>query len=140
MFQMTVGKTREINISGLEEVLKSNIFEGWRKEHKDEYLKLIFIVHKSTYQEFGKQSYKYTNVDSEGNSKAAKDQRKRNTAKIKASRKLTVESAIRQYILEVDIEELLKNYRMEVRGKGKRKVEVDDSYIYAKKRAIDGLG
>jgi hypothetical protein len=58
MFQMTVGKSHEINISGLEEILKSNIFEAWRKERQDEYLKLMFIVHKSTYKEFGKQNYK----------------------------------------------------------------------------------
>ena len=137
MFQMTVGKTHDINISGLEEILRSNIFEAWRKKHTNEYLKLIFVVHKSTYQEFGKQNYKYTKVDIEGNSKAAQQKRKRNTATAKESRRRAVEAKIRQYVLEVDLEKLLKKYRMGAKAKGKRKVEVDDDdQIWLPSRAV----
>ena len=51
------------------------------------------------------------NVDIGGNSKAAQEQRTRNTAKVK-------EAKIRQYVLEVDVEELLTNCRMGVKAKG----------------------
>src|SRR5204863_3039580 len=101
MFQMTVGKLHDVNISGLEEILQSNIFQAWQKEHPNDYLKFIFIVHKSTFKEFGKQTYKYTN-DIGGNSKAAQEQRTRNTAKVNERRKTAVEAKIRQYVLEVD--------------------------------------
>jgi hypothetical protein len=120
MLQMTTGETHDINVSGLEEILQSNIFQAWQKEHPNDDLKFIFIVHKSTFKEFGKQTYEYGKVDIGGNSKATQEQRKRNTAKVKEGRKMAVEAKIRQYILEVDVEELLKNCRMGVKRKGKR--------------------
>jgi len=66
---MTVGKSHDINISGLEDILKSEVFEDWRQQHPDEKLKMIFIVHPSVYEKFTKQSYLYNYVAAEGNSK-----------------------------------------------------------------------
>ena len=144
MFQMTVGKSHEINISGLEEILRSKVFDSWRKEHRNECLKLIFIVHKSVYQEFGKQHYRFTSPDAEENCKAAQAKKPRNTIKLKESRKRSIESKIRQYVLEIDVEELLKNYRIGTKARGKRMVEDggddgDDEEVdifYTKKRKV----
>lgn len=32
---MTVGTSHEINISGLEDILKSKVFEEWQQQHPD---------------------------------------------------------------------------------------------------------
>ena len=57
ILQLTVGKTHEIDISGLEEAIKSDIFKTWKAEHPNLKLRLIFVVHPSVFMEFDKQTY-----------------------------------------------------------------------------------
>jgi hypothetical protein len=57
--------------------------------------------------------------DTKRNSTAAQKQTKRNTLQFKEARRSAVESQFRQYVLEVDIDKLLRNYRMGLKGKVK---------------------
>jgi hypothetical protein len=83
MLQITVGASHDINISGLEDILKSKVFEDWQQQHLNEKLKMIFIVHPSVYKEFTKQLYLYNYVAAEGSSKNDSKTRLRNTEKRK---------------------------------------------------------
>jgi hypothetical protein len=95
MFQMTVGETHPINMSGLEELLQSNIFADWEKEHPDEKLKMIFVVHPSVYKSFKKQTYLYS-----------RDEKSKNERKQEV--KQEVESKVTQYVMMVDLEQTLR--------------------------------
>lgn len=126
MVQMTVGKQHPINISGLEEILKSNIFQSWQENNPDEKLRLIFIVHKSVFNNFGKQSYKYNDGDANGNSITAAKNRLRNNLNIKEERKRHVEAKVTQYVLGVDLEQTLKRLRHSVKRERADDSEVKD--------------
>lgn len=95
MLQMTIGVSHQINICGLEDILKSGIFDEWIKQHPNEKLRMIFIVHPSVYKEFTKQTYTYNHVAEEGNSKDNSEKRQRNTEK----RKAAAESKVTQYVI-----------------------------------------
>ena len=108
MLQMTIGVSHQINICGLEDILKSGIFDDWTKQHPNEKLRMIFIVHPSVYKEFTKQTYTYNYVAEEGNSKDDSEKGLRNTEKRKEERKAAIESKVTQYVMAVDLEKRLK--------------------------------
>jgi hypothetical protein len=116
MFQMTVGKTHPINISGLENVVQSQVFRSFQKEHPETPLRMIFIVHPSVFKNFKKQSYTYKSKEKEqeGNSKTTSKNRKRNTTKRKAEQKIAIETQVCQYVMEVDLEERLRSLRQKM--------------------------
>lgn len=127
MFQMTIGKEHPINISGLEGVLQSNIFQPWQKLNPDQKLKMIFVVHNSVFKEFSKQSYKYNDVDPNGNSKNAANTKSKNTPAVKEQRKNFVENKVTQYVLEVDLGPKLRSLRQSVKKRGRDDYESDES-------------
>ena len=115
MFQMTVGKTHSINISCLENIVQSQIFRSFQKEHPDTPLRMAFIVHPAVFKEFKKQSYTYkSEEEEEGNSKAASKSRQRNTTKRKEERKIAIETQVCQYVMEVDRGERLGSFRQKI--------------------------
>jgi hypothetical protein len=69
MFQITIAKEHPIDISSLEGVLQSNIFRPWQNLNPNQKWKMIFVLHSFVFKEFSKQSYKYNDVDPNGNTK-----------------------------------------------------------------------
>ena len=95
ILHMTVGKPHEIDISGLEEAIKSDIFETWKAEHPNQKLQLIFVVHSSVFEDFDKQIYKYSEPSpSEGRSKKGSECKEKNIAEAKDRRKSDVEKIL----------------------------------------------
>jgi hypothetical protein len=125
MLQMTVGTCHEINVSGLEDILKSKVFEEWQQQHPDEKLKMIFIVHPSVYEEFNKQSYLYNYVAAEGNSKDDSKTRPRNTEKRREERKAFIESQVVQYVMTIDLEQRLTIIQQQ--GRKRQRDDLDSS-------------
>ena len=133
MFQMTIDKTHPINISGLENIVQSQIFRSFQKEHPDTRLRMVFIVHPTIFKEFKKQSYTYkSEEEEEGNPKAASKSRQRNTTKRKEERKIAIETQVCQYVMEVDLEERLRSLRQKFATKRLRSGK--DSNERVKKR------
>jgi hypothetical protein len=95
--QMTVGKDHKINISGIENVLKSGKFGTWEDQHPNQPLRLLFIVHPTVFDNFTKQTYRYPDRTKHGNKKQ------------KAERKEKVENQVQQYVLKVDLRDKLQN-------------------------------
>lgn len=108
---MTVSKTHPISISGLETVLESGIFNEWLAKHPGSKLKLVFVLHPSVYEEFGKQSYAYSDVSSRDKSKLSFTQKPWNTQKVNDERKGEIEDYITQYAASVDLGQRLRELR-----------------------------
>jgi hypothetical protein len=111
LFQMTVGKTHPIKILGLEDVIDSGIFHEWLAQHPGSRLKLVFILHPSVYQEFGKQSYLYSNASPHGKSKLSLSKQPWSTENVKIMRKMKVEDYITQFAMSVDLEQRQRELR-----------------------------
>jgi hypothetical protein len=90
---------------------RSNIFQDWETSNPGGKIRLLFIVHPSGFREFSKQSYKYHDVDPNGNSIKATKEKPRNAAKVKEQRKKKAELQVIQHVLEVDLEGRLRKLR-----------------------------
>jgi hypothetical protein len=128
ILHMTVGKPHEIDISGLEEAIKSHIFETWKAEHPNKKLQLIFVVHPSVFMEFDKQTYKDSEPSPyEGGSKKGSECKEKNIAEAKDRRKSDVEKMITQYVLTVDLGDRLRDLRNGVgRKRGREEDDLQD--------------
>jgi hypothetical protein len=89
LLQMTVGKDHKINISSIKNILASGKFREWEDQHPGQPLRLVFIVHPTVFDNFTKQTYRYSDKSTDGS-------KHRNNQKQKTERKEKVESQVQQ--------------------------------------------
>jgi len=104
ILQMSVGKSHNINVKGVEELLDSGAFGPWEDGNPQDLIKFVFVLHEDVADKYDLQPLKFTY-----------NPKHRGTEKKRAQ---YVNSHIKQYTFTVDLEKRLQELRMRTHADG----------------------